>query len=83
MKKIELSEASQPLSAYTEDFNHETVALTLHGKIIAVVVSVQDIDSESLSLSMNPKFLSIIQKSRDEFKAGKKLSLEEMKQEFL
>jgi hypothetical protein len=83
MKKIELSEASQPLSAYTEDFNHETIVLTLHGKVIAVAVSVQDIDPESLSLNMNPEFLSIIPKSRDEFQADKKLSLDKIKQEFL
>lgn len=58
------------------------VVLTMHGKAIAAVVSLKQVDPESLSLSMNP-FLAIIQKARQEFKAGKKLSLEEMKREIL
>jgi hypothetical protein len=32
---------------------------------------------------MNPEFMQIIQQARDEFKVGKKLSLEEMKREIL
>jgi hypothetical protein len=32
---------------------------------------------------MNPEFIEIIGKARGEFRAGKKLSLEEMKQEVL
>ncbi|MCL1465372.1 hypothetical protein [Argonema galeatum] len=83
MKTIEISTASQPLSAYAEEFSNEMIVLTLHGKAIAVVTSFKKADSESLSLSMNPEFLEIIQEAREEFKAGKKLSLEEMKRELL
>jgi hypothetical protein len=83
MKTIELSTALQPLSAYAEEFSNEIVVLTLHGKAIAAVVSLQEVDPESLLLSMNPEFMQIIQQARDEFKAGKKLSLEEMKREIL
>jgi hypothetical protein len=83
MKQIELSTASKPLSAYAEEFNNETVVLTLNGKAISIVTSIKDIDPESLSLSTNPEFLAIIQNSRQEFKTGKKLSLEEMKREAL
>lgn len=83
MKTIEISTASQPLSAYADQFSNEMVILTLNGKAIALVASLKDVDSESLSLSMNPEFIEIIQKARAEFKAGKKLSLEEMKREVL
>ncbi|MCI0486121.1 MAG: hypothetical protein L0229_05925 [Blastocatellia bacterium] len=38
---------------------------------------------ELLSLSANPEFMEIIDKAREEFKTGRKLTLEEMKQEFL
>ncbi len=38
---------------------------------------------ESLLLSMNPDFLEIIEKARQEFEEGKKLSLDEMKEEVL
>lgn len=83
MKMIELSTASKPLSAYAEEFNDETVVLTMNGKAIAVVTAIKDIDPESLALSTNPEFSAIIQNAREEFKAGKKLSLEEMKREIL
>ncbi|MBD2778781.1 hypothetical protein [Iningainema tapete] len=83
MKTIELSTASQSLSAYAQEFDDEMIVLTMHGKAIAAVVSLKELDPESLSLSMNPEFMAIIQKARQEFKAGKKLSLEEMKREVL
>lgn len=83
MKTIELSTASKSLSAYAEEFNDEMVILTFNGKAIAVVTAIKDIDPESLALSTNPEFLAIIQNARQEFKAGKKLSLEEMKREVL
>lgn len=36
-------------------------------------------DAEARSLSKNTKFLKIIEKAREDFKTGKKLSFEEMK----
>lgn len=52
-------------------------------KAIAAVVSLEDTDLESLSLSLNPEFIAIVEQARQEFKAGKTLSLEEMKREVL
>lgn len=83
MKTIELSTATKPLSEYAKEFNDGTVILKLDGKVIAVVTAIKDIDSESLALSTNPEFLDIIQNARREFRAGKKLSLDEMKREVL
>lgn len=83
MKSIELSTASRPLSAYAEEFTNEAIVLTLNGKAIAIVTAIKDIDRASFSLSMNPEFLAIIQSAREEFKAGRKLSLEEMEREVL
>ena len=83
IKTIELSTASQPLADYAEDFTDKTVVLTLNGQAIAAVVSVQDIDLESFSLSENPEFMRIIDQAREEFKTGKRVSLAEMKREML
>lgn len=79
MKTIELSTASKPLSDYALYFNEDAVVLTLNGKAIAVVIALNEEDRESVALSMNPEFNEIIEKAREEFKQGKKLSLEEMK----
>ncbi|MDX2212090.1 MAG: hypothetical protein SFY66_02260 [Oculatellaceae cyanobacterium bins.114] len=58
---IKLSTASKPLSAYTDKFADEMIVLTLHGKTIAVVTAIKDIDPEPFSLSTNPDSLAIIQ----------------------
>lgn len=64
MKTVELSTASKLLSAYAEEFNDETVVLTLNGEAIAVVTAIKDIDLKSLALSTNPEFLPL-SKMRD------------------
>ncbi len=55
--------------------------LTSNDKPIVAVISLMNVDEESLSLSMNPEFMRIIEQSRREFRLGKKLSLDEMKRE--
>ena len=83
MRKIELSEASKPLSDYAEALNEEILVLTSNQQPIAALISLKDVDPESLALSTNPEFMAIIEAAREEFRAGKKLSLEEMKREVL
>ncbi len=83
MKAIELSEASKPLSDYAKELNEGMIILTSNKKPIAALVSLKNVDRESLALSTDPEFLKIIKAAREEFKSGKKLSLEEMKRETL
>jgi hypothetical protein len=83
IKTIELSTASQPLADYAEDFRDKTVVLTLNGRAFAAVVSLKELDLESSSLSENPEFMKIIEKAREEFATGKRVSLAEMKREML
>ena len=77
IKTIELSTASGALADYTEDFRDKTVVLTLNGRAVAAVVSLQELDLESFSLSENPEFVKIIEKAREEFAIGKQVSLAE------
>lgn len=83
MKTIEVTTTSKPLSEYIKELNDEIVILTSHKKPVAAIISLEKIDMESLSLSTDPEFLAIIEKAREEFRAGKKMSLEEMKREVL
>ena len=83
MKTIEISTATKPLSEYAGELGDEVIVLTSHQKPVAAIVSLKNVDKESLSLSMNPEFLDIIEQARKEFKSGKKLSLEEVKREVL
>jgi len=81
MKTIELKEASKPLSEYIDEIDKKILVLTSNNKPIAAVVSLKDVDRESLSLSTNQEFIELIEKSRKDFKQGRKLSLTDMKEE--
>ncbi len=57
---IDMTEADHPV---TDDIQHsesEPTVVMREGKPIAVVVSIDDVDMESLSLSSNPQFLAMI-----------------------
>jgi PHD/YefM family antitoxin component YafN of YafNO toxin-antitoxin module len=81
MKTIDLEKASKPLSEYAKEIDKEILVLKSKDKPVAALVSLKDVDAESISLSTNPEFLEIIEKSRKEFKLGKRISLDEMKKE--
>jgi len=83
MKVIEISEASRSLSDYTKELDRGLIVVAYNNEPIAALVSLKNVDRESLALSTSPEFIEIIQAAREEFKSGKKLSLEEMKQEVL
>jgi len=85
MKTIELSTASRPLSAYAQEFGEEgePVILTANQQPIAVILSLKQFDPEALALSLSPEFIALIEQARQEFKVGKKLSLEAIRQAVL
>jgi len=86
MKKINLSEASKPLADYAVELDDEMIVITEDGKPIAAMIplkNVENVDQESLALSANRAFLEIIEGAREEFKAGKVLTLDEMKRAVL
>lgn len=83
MRTIEISTASRPLSAYADELDQDVIVLTSNDEPVAAIVSLKNVDRESLLLSFNPEFISIIEQARAEYRAGKTLSLEEMKREVL
>ena len=64
MKIIELAKATAPLSDYARKATKEPVVITSNGKPMAAVVSIENADKETASLSCNPQFLAIIKRSR-------------------
>jgi PHD/YefM family antitoxin component YafN of YafNO toxin-antitoxin module len=79
MKTIDLKKAQKPLSEYANECNDEILILKSNDKPVAAIVSLKNVDMESISLSTNPEFMQIINKSRKDFKSGKKISIEAMK----
>ena len=78
MKTIEKKEATEALAKYVSQIVDEPMIVTVKGKPIAALVPVNNADMETVSLSTNPKFLAIIERSRARHKAEGGISSEEM-----
>ena len=61
---IDMTEANHPLADDIQHSESEPTVVMREGKPRAVVVSIDDVDMESLSLSSNPQFLAIIERAR-------------------
>ncbi len=79
MKTIEVSKATLPLSDYTKEVKKKPVIITKEGRPVAVLVSIPDADIETVSLSNNPKFIALIERSRARQKSEGAISSEEMR----
>src|SRR5437867_9974589 len=79
MKKMDIADAHQLLSAYAQNPNQAPVILTLRGKPLAVVLAADGADEETLSLSFNPKFWEIIERSRERYFKEGGISSEEVR----
>jgi len=79
MKTLELSKATAPLMEYAQDVNEEPVVLTVKGKPVAALVSIKNADLETITLSTNPQFLALIERSRARQKAKGGISSDEMR----
>ena len=69
--------------AFKKEIDDKILVLKSKDKPVAAIVSLKNVDIESISLSTNPEFLEIIENSRKDFKHGKKLSFDQMKDEIV
>jgi len=79
MKTVEVAKATLPLSDYTKKVKKEPVIITKEGKPVAALVSIINADIETVSLSNNPKFIALIERSRTRQKSEGGISSEEMR----
>ena len=82
-KTIEIEKASKPLADYAAKLGSESIVVTSNKKPVAALVSLKDVDRESLSLSLDPAFMRIIRRARAEVRRGDVYSLEQVKREML
>jgi prevent-host-death family protein len=64
MKALEIQDATASLADYVRDVDKEPVIVSRKGKPVAALVSIENADWETASLSTNPRFLALIQRSR-------------------
>jgi hypothetical protein len=81
MKVLEKNEARASLDEYIEQVENEPI-IEIAGKPIAVLMSLENAAWETISLSTNPQFLSIIQRSRLRDKTEGRVSSDAVKRMF-
>jgi antitoxin (DNA-binding transcriptional repressor) of toxin-antitoxin stability system len=79
MRIIEKMEATAPLTEYATGVKKEPVIVTRRGKPIAALVSIENADLETVSLSTNRRFLELIERSRARQRAEGGISSGEMR----
>ena len=85
MKVVELQDATAPLMEYASgevETEKEPVVLTVDGRPGVVLLAVENVDTETVTLSTHPKFPALIERSRTRYKEEGGISSEEMRQQF-
>jgi prevent-host-death family protein len=64
MKTVEMTQTTAPLADYARAMEKEPVMITEHGRPIAALMPIENADPETVTLSTNPQFLALIERSR-------------------
>jgi len=79
MRMLELQKATRSLREYAKESQQEPIVITSRGKAMAVLLPIENADMEAISLSTNPKFIAIIERSRQRHKKEGGISSDEMR----
>ena len=82
MITLNKNEAKASLADYVDQINDDPIGVMVKDKPVAVLLPLEDVDLETLSLSMNPKFQAIIERSRLRDETEGRLSSEEVRRMF-
>lgn len=78
MRTVDIAQATGPLADYVQEASTEPIIVTVEGKPVAAVVSIENADWETVRLSTDP-FLALIERSRARQKAERGISASEMR----
>jgi len=79
VKTIELEKATKTLGESAREAGTEPLVVTQGGKPVAVLLPLENADLETVSLSTNPRFLKLIERSRSRLAEEGGLSSEEVR----
>lgn len=79
MKTIELDKATKTLGESAREAGTEPLVVTEGGKPVAVLLALENTDIETVSLSTNPRFIELIERSRSRLAEEGGLSSEEVR----
>jgi len=77
-----MTEATGDLSSYAEQVRAEPVIVMDRGKPVMALVGITDADLETASLSTDPRFIALIERSRRLYKPGTGIPLEEIRRKY-
>jgi len=83
MRTIDITTASGSLADYAGHMSGETLVVLRNGKPLVALVPIQNADRETVSLSENPQFIALIERSRARAKAEGTISASEMRRRVL
>ena len=69
MRTVEMDDIKASPADYASDSRQEPLVVTDHGRPIAVLLPLENADIETATLSSNPHFLKLIERSRSRFAA--------------
>jgi len=69
MKTLEMARATASLAKYAQEAEREPLIVTKGGKPVAALVHIENADLETVTLSTNPQFIALIERSRARQKA--------------
>ena len=79
MKTVDMAKATAPLAEYAQNLRRDPVILTRKGRPVAALVSIEDVDWETITLSSDPRFLELIERARERQRVEGGLSSAEMR----
>ena len=82
MKTMQMPKELQPLLKFAEASEQDTVVFTDKKRPVAALVSLRNVDRESLALTTNPEFWKIIEAARKEVRAGQTITLEALEKKY-
>lgn len=82
VRKVDIAQATEPLSQYARRVDEGPLVVTADGEPIAVVVGIENVDLETVALSNHPKFLEVIERSRSRQETEGGISSDEMRRLF-
>jgi len=82
VQALDITKATRPLADYASQAERGPIVVTTHGRPILAVVAIENADLETISLSTNPQFMALIQRSRARQEREGGISSDEMKHRF-
>lgn len=86
MKSVPLTEAKDKLSALVDeaDTTHEIIQITRHGRVAAVIMSADDLESlnETLHALRTPGIVEELKQANADYAAGNTISGEKIRQRY-